>query len=225
MDVPDFAALHQSCAPQVHQQTMAAIVKTESGFKPLAIGINKASVRLERQPATKDEAISTARWLISSGYNIDMGYAQINSANLKWLGLTIEEVFDACKNLAAGARILTDNYKAALRKIEDPQEALRAALSAYNTGNYTAGLRNGYVQKVSANAAAVPAVTPQAAPSTPPIPLTSSAPVRPQGAPGLAPTQIKGPTGQRQQERAKRPEFVYGTPSTEPSNPSPLVYH
>lgn len=157
MDFTDFSALLKTCAPDVHQQTMSAVVKTESGFKPLAIGVNKSNLRLKRQPESYQEAVSTAKWLISHGYNIDMGYAQINSANLKWLGMTIEDMFDECKNLGAGARILTENYTNARKRFSEPQHALRAALSAYNTGNHSSGIRNGYVQKVSQNAHPAPA--------------------------------------------------------------------
>lgn len=155
---------------------MAAIVKTESGFKPFAIGINKSNVKLVRQPANKQEAVTTAKWLISNGYNIDMGMAQINSANMKWLGVSVDDLFDPCKNVAAGAKILLNNYVGAFKKIGEPQNALRAALSSYNTGNATAGIKNGYVAKVTAAAVTVPALlamTPKAPEQTPPIALLS----------------------------------------------------
>tara|TARA_R110000772_G_scaffold262888_1_gene382225 strand:+ start:2322 stop:2777 length:456 start_codon:yes stop_codon:yes gene_type:complete len=78
-----------------------------------------------------------------------MGLAQINSANLSWLKLTVKQVFDPCANLRAGAFILTDNYHRAVRSGEE--RPLHAALSAYNTGSFTRGLRNGYVEKVMRN--------------------------------------------------------------------------
>ena len=137
---------------------MAAIVKTESGFKPFSIGINKSQVKLVRQPANKQEAVTTAKWLISNGYNIDMGMAQINSANMKRLGVSVEDLFDPCKNVSAGAKILLNNYVDAFKKIGEPQNALRAALSSYNTGNATAGIKNGYVAKVTAASVTVPAL-------------------------------------------------------------------
>jgi type IV secretion system protein VirB1 len=52
----DFASLVAECAPWVAPQTMAAIVKTESQFNPLAININ-AGAKLERQPSSKEEAV------------------------------------------------------------------------------------------------------------------------------------------------------------------------
>jgi type IV secretion system protein VirB1 len=66
----DFNALSLECAPWVAPRTMAAIVKTESQFNPLAININ-GGARLERQPASKKEAVVTAKWLIANNYNID----------------------------------------------------------------------------------------------------------------------------------------------------------
>ena len=97
----DFLDLAQQCAPTVHPHTLAAIVKTESGFKPFAIGVNKGGAQLTRQPTTKAEAVATAKDLIGPGLNIDMGLGQINSENLARLGYSVEDVFDVCKNLSA----------------------------------------------------------------------------------------------------------------------------
>jgi len=149
----DFNALSAECAPWVAPQTMAAIVKTESEFNPLAININ-ANARLERQPANKAEAVVTAKWLIANNYNIDLGLGQVNSANLAKTSLSIEDAFDSCKNLAAAATILQWNYASATRKISGEQAALQAAISAYNTGSFTKGFSNGYVQKVLNNSSA-----------------------------------------------------------------------
>lgn len=146
----DFASLAAECAPWVAPQTMAAIVKTESQFNPLAININ-ARAKLERQPESKQEAIVTAKWLIANNYNIDMGLGQVNSVNLDKTELSVEDAFDPCKNLAAAATILQWNYTSASKRIPNEQEALQAAISAYNTGSFTKGFANGYVQKVVNN--------------------------------------------------------------------------
>lgn len=146
----DFAALSQHCAPGVSHQTMAAIVKTESGFRPLAIGINGGE-KLTRQPNNKAEAVVTANWLISNGYNIDLGLGQINSNNLSRYGLSVDDAFDPCANLSVAASILTASYKLALSKGHAEQPALYAAISAYNTGSLSRGFGNGYVQRVVNN--------------------------------------------------------------------------
>ena len=246
MDIQDISILLQTCAPHVHQQTMAAIVKTESGFKPFSIGVNKSEVKLIRQPANKQEAVTTAKWLISNGYNIDMGMAQINSANMKWLGVSIDDLFDPCKNVAAGAKILLNNYIDAFKKIGEPQDALRAALSSYNTGNATAGIKNGYVAKVTAASVTVPALlslAPKAPEQAPPIALVSKL------APSVTPANVRSesseqsqiginlvasasPTGSSPTKAASRPrsgEFVYSVKSdsssnSTPENTSPMVF-
>ncbi len=143
----DFFDISQQCAPWVSPQLLAQIVHHESKFNPYAIGIN-GNARLARQPANADEAVLTAKWLVSNGYNVDLGLGQINYANLEITGLSIEEAFDPCKNLKAAASILLWNYQSAVRKYQDPQTSVYAALSAYNTGSFTKGFANGYVQKV-----------------------------------------------------------------------------
>ena len=149
--LPGLEQLILACAPQVAPSTMAAIVRVESGGKPYAINVNGAQ-RLTRQPRNAEEATAWADWLVKRGYSVDMGLAQINSGNLARLGLTPTQLFDPCTNLKAGAKILTENYLGATRHYGGGQTALQAALSAYNTGNYRAGLTNGYVAKVTAAA-------------------------------------------------------------------------
>ncbi|SMB33265.1 Type IV secretion system protein virB1 (plasmid) [Sterolibacterium denitrificans] len=181
----DFIALAQECAPWVAHETMAAIVRTESAFRPLAIGVN-GGARLARQPENKAEAVATAEWLIANGYNIDMGLGQVNSTNLRKTGLTVEDAFDACKNIAAAATILHWNYQAASRKVQGEQAALHAALSAYNTGSFTRGFSNGYVQKVVNNAGAASAV-----PVVAPIPLLGAKAPKAAPKPAVKPRQTQ----------------------------------
>lgn len=145
-----FLELAAACAPGVSPDTLAAIAHTESGFAPLAIGVNGPGGGA-RQPRTLAEAISTAEALIAAGRSVDLGLMQINNRNLRWLGLTVAEAFDPCRNVAAGARVLT-------------------SFSGYNTGSPTRGFANGYVAKVQASAArlaaserATPAAEPQPA--------------------------------------------------------------
>lgn len=140
-----------TCAAQVAPSTMTAIVRVESGGNPYAININGAQ-QLQRQPKSSEEASAWAEWLVARGYSVDMGLAQINSGNLGKLGLTATQLFDPCTNLRAGAKILTDSYIGAAQRYGSGQVALQAAISAYNTGNYKAGLANGYVAKVTAAA-------------------------------------------------------------------------
>lgn len=153
----EFLALAQQCAPAVAPQTLAAIIRTESGFNPLAIGINSGA-SLPKQPTTHAQAVATAKTLIAAGHNIDLGLGQINVKNLSWLGLSVEDALRPCPNIAGAARILERNYAAARPKHGTEQAALLASLSAYNTGNEQRGFANGYVGKVvSAAGAPIPA--------------------------------------------------------------------
>ncbi|MDO9711785.1 lytic transglycosylase domain-containing protein [Paracraurococcus lichenis] len=125
-----FHALAAVCAPGVAPETLAAISRTESGLHVLAIGVNGQGGGT-LLPATRDEAVAETRSLLRAGRSVDLGLMQINSRNLGWLGLTVEDAFDPCRNLAAGARLLT-------------------SLSAYNTGHPGRGIANGYVARVLA---------------------------------------------------------------------------
>lgn len=158
MSVPiDFDAMLQSCAPAVHVATMRRLVEVESSFNPFAIGV--VGARLQRQPRTHQEALATITWLDANGYNYSVGLAQINRYNFRAHGLTRELALMACPNLAAGAAILTDCFRRAAPQ-EEPQAALRAAFSCYESGNFTTGFRDGYVQKIVAPQYSAVAPTP-----------------------------------------------------------------
>ena len=156
-------ALASQCAPNVAPQTVVAIVQTESHGRQFALNVNGGS-----QPPKQSDAASaaaTARRYIAAGYSVDLGLGQINSRNMRWLGLSWETVFDPCTNIAALGRVLTQNYSAAIAG-RDPQAALRVALSLYNTGSASRGFRNGYVAKVVSNAGiAAPMIAQSPAPS------------------------------------------------------------
>ena len=137
-----------TCAANVSIQTMSAIVSQESNFNPYAIGVN-GDYTLEKQPTTKKEALEVVEWLAKQDItNIDLGLGQISKGNRKAYGITPEEAFDPCRNVQVSGAILTDNYRRALNSGLDEQDALKVAISEYNTGSTTAGFSNGYVQKI-----------------------------------------------------------------------------
>lgn len=140
-------SLSLACAPMVHPDTALRLVKHESGNNPFAIGIN-GPYRLSPQPQSRAQAVATAKMLVEAGLSIDMGLGQINSRNLPGLGLTLETVFDPCLNLRAMQVVLLHGYEKATRNFGPGQQALVAALSAYNTGHPERGVRNGYVASV-----------------------------------------------------------------------------
>lgn len=159
----ELAALALTCAPNIHPVTLEALIRHESGTQPYAIGVNRKGKGLLRQPHDLETASRAAEHLIAEGIDFDAGLGQINVRNWAWLGLTSTTVFNPCRNLTAAQTILSACYARALGTHRDQQRALRAALSCYNTGNFTKGFANGYVGKVLAQAGIrVPALKPTA---------------------------------------------------------------
>ena len=123
-------ALAAACQNVVAPITMVGIARHESGLEQFAIHDNEDNRTYA--PATKSEAARLAHQLMGAGHrSLDLGLTQINTANNSWLGLTTETALDPCKNIAAGAQVLT-------------------AYSLYNTGSETKGIANGYALKVNA---------------------------------------------------------------------------
>lgn len=170
LDIATVVALAHQCAPSVAAETLVSVVHTESHFNPYAIGINAKGVAAP-DPASRASAAAAARTLIARGYKIDLGLGQINSANLKWLGLSVEDAFDPCRNLAAAARVLSGNYLSVVRSSPSTEAAIATAVSMYNTGSRSRGFGNGYVGRVYASSTVVvPAIRHGLAPAMPTTP-------------------------------------------------------
>lgn len=144
LSIAAFTQLALTCGPAVHVETLASVARAESSFNSLAIGDNTAG--RSYAPASVEQAYQTATALLARGHSLDLGVMQINSKNLRGLGLSVADTFDACKNIRAGARVLVEGYRPA--GSEDNQTTLLRALSHYNTGNQQRGFTNGYVRRV-----------------------------------------------------------------------------
>ncbi len=142
----DLATGLEQCAHGVHQDTMRRIITVESSHNPWAIAV--VGGRLQRQPRNESEAVATAKWLASNGYNYSVGYAQVNQVNFARFGMNPANAFDVCLNLYAGSQILSECYERARAKGRDEQNALRDAFSCYYSGNFKTGYRTGYVALV-----------------------------------------------------------------------------
>lgn len=118
-------ALLATCAPLVDPVTIAAVVQNESGGNPLAMHDNTDG--RSYSPGSVADAVALAKRLIAGGHSVDLGLAQINSKNLGWIGMTVEQSFDACSNLQASQQVLVDAYKRA-------DGDLQKTLQIYNTG-------------------------------------------------------------------------------------------
>ncbi|MDI1246696.1 MAG: transglycosylase SLT domain-containing protein [Rhodoferax sp.] len=126
------------CAHAVDPVTMAAVVMQESGGRPWVL--NNNTVKKSVAFTSKAAAVAAAVAAVGRGESVDMGLVQINSKNLPGLGLSIDQVFDPCINIAAGAAILAAGYKKA--------GSLGGALSTYNTGRPDSKIGAAYAQKV-----------------------------------------------------------------------------
>lgn len=158
LEIATVVALARQCAPSVAVETLVSVVHAESRFNPYAIGVNAKGVRAP-DPVDRASATAAARSLIAQGYNIDLGLGQINSANLRWLGLSVEDAFDPCRNLAASARVLSSNYLSVAQSSPTTEVAIATAMSMYNTGSRSRGFGNGYVSRVYASSSiVVPAI-------------------------------------------------------------------
>lgn len=158
LEIATVVALARQCAPSVAVETLVSVVHAESRLNPYAIGVNAKGVRAP-DPVDRAAAIAAARSLIARGYNIDLGLGQINSANLRWLGLSTEDAFDPCRNLAASARVLSSNYLSVAQSSPTIEAAIATAMSMYNTGSRSRGFGNGYVSRVYASSTiVVPAI-------------------------------------------------------------------
>jgi type IV secretion system protein VirB1 len=170
--------LAAQCAPGVAPSTIAAVVHTESKGYQFALNVNGVD-RQPARPINVVDAARVARSYIAQGHSVDLGLGQINSNNMSALGLTWDSVFDPCTNLSAAGKVLSGNYHQ-VREGRMPQEALRVALSMYNTGSRTRGFRNGYVSRVLNNAGVSDGIAP--APYAPPsaaLPANADAAGRP----------------------------------------------
>lgn len=143
----DLSALLLSCAPLVAPDTAHALITVESTANPFAIGVVGGA--LVRQPTNAADAIATAKALEAGGWNFSLGLGQVNKHNLSAYGLTLETVFEPCRNLAAMQAILGDCYARAAKRAA-PGQAVLWSLSCYYSGNFQVGFDQGYVQRVVA---------------------------------------------------------------------------
>jgi type IV secretion system protein VirB1 len=173
-------ALVMQCSQAIDPKLLTGFAQQESGFDPLALHINQMPPGwLQPRANSAADAAQIAAQFVSTGHSVDLGLMQINSKNLGLLGLGLTEAFDPCRSIAAAGKLI-------------------ALMSRYNTGDPSAGVRNGYAAAVVSriHALKVADITPAPA-----------AAARPTPAPRRAnPFASPGPTGR---------ETVYATERTQ----------
>lgn len=155
----DFTKLARTCVPKADLRSIAAIVKTESSFRPFALSLNYPTATtkhglppgrmwLASQPQNEQEAAAWSHTLLRAGFTLSIGLMQVSLEE----GYPIETLLNPCSNLQIGWSIFEKKYQQTVRQFGPGDRAVRAALSLYNSGSTTAGFRNGYVGKVLQNA-------------------------------------------------------------------------
>ncbi|WP_051953937.1 lytic transglycosylase domain-containing protein [Xenophilus azovorans] len=149
------AALLDQCAPQVSPVLMHALVRAESGGRPLAIGMDRSHGAV-RQPETLQEAMATAKALVAAGRKFSVGLAQIHVSNVSLYRLTWEQAFDACQNLQVGQKILWNFFHRATASGYSGVAAVWAALRGYNSGGVHRAISDDYASRVFAYMSSAP---------------------------------------------------------------------
>ncbi len=138
--------LIRRCAPGVSPDTMKAVVLTESSANPFAVGVAGG---LFPQPQTEAEALAAVSRLRAERTPFALGLAQISSRNFSRLGLTDRTALDACTNLQAGAKVLSECF-AGTPSGATARLRLRMAFSCYSSGR--AAPDSAYARRVEKNA-------------------------------------------------------------------------
>ena len=143
----DTLFIEQCKNPTVPTSIVKMIVQEESSKNPYAVNVNKDGKSfISFIPKTKDEAITIAQSYINAGFSVDVGYMQLNSDNFKQLNTTLENALEPCKNIYLSTTIFYNFYKDTSKK-DSSITRVQKSLSAYNTGSYELGFKNGYVAK------------------------------------------------------------------------------
>jgi type IV secretion system protein VirB1 len=176
------AALIDECAPQVSPLLMQALVRTESARQPFAIGMDKSHGAV-KQPSTLPEAVAAAKELAAAGRKFSVGLAQIHVSNVALYGMSWEQAFDACQNLAVGQKILWNFYHRASASGYSGVAAIWAALRGYNSGGVDRAISDDYANRIFAYMSSAPPQVqigggvpgPKPADGKPPLPFTVAA--------------------------------------------------
>src|SRR3546814_8694180 len=103
------------CTLVVSTATIAQILQTES--KVFEWAINVTGLGRKIVPTSREQAVALARHYNGKGHSVDLGLGQINSRNMKALGLTWDNVFDPCTNIAAAGAVRSEEHTSELQSL------------------------------------------------------------------------------------------------------------
>lgn len=138
-----FAALYVACAPigAPPADSLAGMAMQESKLDALAIRDETTGESL--WPASQAEAKRIASRRLEAGHKLGLGLFQITGqANLSRHGLTINNVFNPCVNLRAGANHYRENLEAAARRLYNSGSIHRGGAYALAVAAHVASLRS-----------------------------------------------------------------------------------
>jgi type IV secretion system protein VirB1 len=136
------------CAPQVNPDTLAAIIRVESGGDALVLHDN--SNGRTYHPKTRAQAIQILTTLMATGARVDVGLGQVDTENFARYGLTAHNAFNVCRNIQVAGKILTVDYRLAKMTYPAGQPALYHTFELYNSGNTSGDA--GYADRILAAA-------------------------------------------------------------------------
>ncbi|MDG2957042.1 lytic transglycosylase domain-containing protein [Bisgaard Taxon 10/6] len=172
-------SLFAQCAADIAPETLNTVIEVESSHNPYAIAVvYDRNIKEEykfkfKQPQSEEEAQNIIKQLENhptKHKSYSVGLMQVNSKNFAAYGVDKTNMFNACKNIEAGAGIFKDCYATAQQNNPNKpeQELLRLAASCYYSGNEIRGFKkesNGssYVDRINKSATKtykVPAIKP-----------------------------------------------------------------
>lgn len=187
---------------------MQALVRTESAGRPLAIGMDRSHGTV-KQPETLQEAVATAKALVASGRRFSVGLAQIHVSNVGLYGMSWEQAFDGCQNLAVGQKILWNFYHRASASGYSGVAAIWAALRGYNSGGVDRSISDDYASRIFAYMSSQPPHVQLGRGATSPSQKSASAPTG--GQVGVASLEPNG--GEADRRRAGESLDIFEKPN------------
>ncbi|EPN0316288.1 lytic transglycosylase domain-containing protein [Vibrio vulnificus] len=132
-------SLASQCQNTVDPEIISRLIQTESSKRPYVVAIKGSTVA--KQPETREEAISFIKQLDKMGFNYSVGLMQVNVSNFSKVGLTLDNAFDFCENIKAGAFLFNDCHVRAKQKFPNRENSyhIDAAASCYYSGNFNYG--------------------------------------------------------------------------------------
>ncbi|WP_299496330.1 transglycosylase SLT domain-containing protein [uncultured Shewanella sp.] len=129
LDIAVMTQLLIDCQDVVNPQLLLGLI-TNNPYEISAINNT-----IEQQANTEGEATTIIDKLSSKGIGFNAGIMKIHSSNFYDVGLDNATVFNVCKNINAGAKLLS-NCLSATKKSDYTQDVMQGAYACYRAKNF-----------------------------------------------------------------------------------------